>query len=106
MRQNTGHRNQKTIKGPTWKRANLVNPTKGRELILRAARHEIDKEMRHLSKLENLSEENGDSVFVRDILVKIIKTHNIPTATHNTLTAADISELNAYYARALSKIMS
>ncbi len=105
MRQNTGHRNQRTIKGPTWKRANLVNPDKGRELILRATKHEIDKEMRRLSKLEDASDQKSEDFLVRDILVKIIKTHNIPTATHTTLTQADITELNEYYARELRKIM-
>lgn len=104
MRKNTGHKNQRTVKGPTWKRANLVDPARGRELILRAAKHEIDREMRRLAKLEDASDQQSDSVLVRDILVKIIKMHNIPTATHTALTQADIIELNAYYARELRKI--
>lgn len=104
MRKNTGHRNQKTIKGPTWKRANLVNPTRGRELIMRAARDEINREMRRLVKQEDAGEPKVESVLVREILVKLIKTHNIPTATHTTLTGDDIVELNEYYARELRKI--
>ena len=106
MRRRTVHKTHKTARGHTWKRSNLVNPAKGRELILREIKDAIDKEMRLLSKLSQVSDEDLERITVRDILVEIIKNHNIPTATHQVITESDIQELNDYCARALSEIVS